>query len=827
MMPLKGLRITVAVVALGALLITPAFGQKETSNSLARYVPSDGLSILLEHDGLHSQPKVWEASATYKMLNETKLGIMLEDILTQLIDHGLRSVPQPPLKGKEIVGLVEHLIDKGFAIGYCGPLNAPTPKAAVVVIRDANKSDTFKKLMKMIPQAQEPAAKQIDAPGGRKVWTMEGAPVRWWFEKDDFVFSFAPPGAPDPVVAVLEGTAPSALKSPLRNTLWKGTSSDYTPIGVLFVDLSTLPQLPPQAVQLGLDGVKAVEASWGLQGKATVTMIGIQAPKPRRGIIALFDQPAIGTATRYTPADGGNDYTVMSIEPGKFVDGIFALMKQADANSAANAQKFAAEFERRTQVNLRKDLLGKVGPRIAFSSGGGLGLSNIFGMWFHPPDFGIVAELKDPEAFQATLDKLIASLNRELRSAGAMVPPQPGQPVRKGTAYAEFRKLPAPDNGYILSIPPSVLTLPSGFRPTVMIDAKRNLIALGGTAKSAAKALTSLDLNAKGGEPIAEKDAVVFSKSDQAQILPELLTNVPAIVQFFGFAAAQPGPGRPGGPPFRLEMDPDSIPDPDSMRKFMFPSTYTMSVDNDSIRFTGYQPFPLAIPQISGGMEAPVLVALLLPAVQAAREAARRAQCVNNLKQIGLAMHNHHAALDGLPPRAITNAAGKPLLSWRVAILPYIEQQALYEKFKLDEPWDSPHNSELIKYMPQIYMCPSRTGDAKDGQTNYQAFAGEGALFDSRRKVSFARVTDGLSNTLMVVEASTPVTWTKPDDLPFDAAAANPAKPLFGAGSSHAGGFNALMGDGSVRFIKSLVSPQVMRALITRAGGEILGADSF
>src|SRR6202789_1676353 len=103
-----------------------------------------------------------------------------------------------------------------------------------------------------------------------------------------------------------------------------------------------------------------------------------------------------------------------------------------------------------------------------------------------------------------------------------------------------------------------------------------------------------------------------------------------------------------------------------------------------------------------------VLIALLLPAVQAAREAARRAQCVNNLKQIGLAMHNYHSANDAFPMPAITDKDGKPLLSRRVAILPYIEKQELYNKFKLEEPWDSPHNKALLKEMPTTYLCPSQ-----------------------------------------------------------------------------------------------------------------------
>ncbi|MBM4090163.1 MAG: DUF1559 domain-containing protein, partial [Planctomycetes bacterium] len=101
-----------------------------------------------------------------------------------------------------------------------------------------------------------------------------------------------------------------------------------------------------------------------------------------------------------------------------------------------------------------------------------------------------------------------------------------------------------------------------------------------------------------------------------------------------------------------------------------------------------------------------ILVALLLPAVQSAREAARRTSSSNNLKQIALAMHNYHDVYKKFPPRASLDANGKPLLSWRVHILPFVEEVALYEQFKLDEPWDSPHNSQLIDKMPRVYQNP-------------------------------------------------------------------------------------------------------------------------
>ena len=101
-----------------------------------------------------------------------------------------------------------------------------------------------------------------------------------------------------------------------------------------------------------------------------------------------------------------------------------------------------------------------------------------------------------------------------------------------------------------------------------------------------------------------------------------------------------------------------------------------------------------------------ILVGLLLPAVQSARGAARRMTASNNLKQVMLGLHNYHDAYKRLPPSAITDDNGKPLLSWRVAVLPFVEEQALYEKFHLDEPWDSEHNLPLSKELPAAYDLP-------------------------------------------------------------------------------------------------------------------------
>jgi prepilin-type processing-associated H-X9-DG protein len=196
-----------------------------------------------------------------------------------------------------------------------------------------------------------------------------------------------------------------------------------------------------------------------------------------------------------------------------------------------------------------------------------------------------------------------------------------------------------------------------------------------------------------------------------------------------------------------------------------------------------------------------------------------RIQSQNNLKQIALAMINYADSVGHLPAQAVFGADGKPLLSWRVMILPYIEQDALYREFHLDEPWDSEHNKKLLARMPKIYEMPGSPKGTTD--TFYQCFVGPGAFFEGKKGVKFpADFTDGTSNTIMCVEAAKGVPWTKPEDLPFD-----PEKELPKLGGQFPGGFNVSMCDGSVHFLNNKISKETLKAAITRNGGEVLGSD--
>jgi hypothetical protein len=205
-----------------------------------------------------------------------------------------------------------------------------------------------------------------------------------------------------------------------------------------------------------------------------------------------------------------------------------------------------------------------------------------------------------------------------------------------------------------------------------------------------------------------------------------------------------------------------------------------------------------------------VAVGLLLPAVQAAREAARRMSSMNNLKQIMLALLNYESAYRKLPPRAITDADGNPLLSWRVAILPFIEQNDLYEQFHLDEPWDSEHNIKLLDKMPETYHHPSHP--PKLGMASYLAPIGDGIGL-TEEGLRFREIIDGTANTIAVVEVSPNrvVPWTKPEDLDID-------KNTIDMWMSPKGVSVAFF-DGSVRWIPFEVDEEVLRAYFTFKDG--------
>jgi hypothetical protein len=203
---------------------------------------------------------------------------------------------------------------------------------------------------------------------------------------------------------------------------------------------------------------------------------------------------------------------------------------------------------------------------------------------------------------------------------------------------------------------------------------------------------------------------------------------------------------------------------------------------------------------------------------------ARRTQCKDKLKQLGLALHLYHDSYGSFPPAVTYSANGRPMHSWRVLILPFLGSTPLseqYMKYNLNEPWNSTGNRAATASMPEIFLCRAGPHGLSAGQTSYLALDGPGAVMNSRHPAQLKEVVDGPSRTFLVIEAlDSGIGWSEPGD--FDISQTSEPGPG-GLSSAHSAGFHALFADSSIRFIPKTISPQTLQALLTRDGGEEIG----
>lgn len=223
-------------------------------------------------------------------------------------------------------------------------------------------------------------------------------------------------------------------------------------------------------------------------------------------------------------------------------------------------------------------------------------------------------------------------------------------------------------------------------------------------------------------------------------------------------------------------------------------------------------PFELSTVAFSG-----VAVGMMLPAVQATREAARRTQSMNNQRQVALALLNYESANGEFPPAYTVDADGNPLLSWRVAILPYLEEQDLYDSFNHDEPWDSEHNIKLLERMPLTLKNPSTGGEP--GWTDYVTPLSDDSILTPGVGAGFADITDGSSNTIMVMEVgqSQQVPWTSPRDIEID------TLESLDLDNGHPGTVLVTMADGSTHAISKLTEAEKFIGATKKSDGVGLG----
>jgi len=212
-----------------------------------------------------------------------------------------------------------------------------------------------------------------------------------------------------------------------------------------------------------------------------------------------------------------------------------------------------------------------------------------------------------------------------------------------------------------------------------------------------------------------------------------------------------------------------------------------------------------------------ILYGMLIPFTSSGREPARRTVCLNNMRQIALAMYNYETANGHFPPAYVADENGEPMHSWRVLILPFLEQDDLYSRYSMDEPWDGPNNSKLHDEIVEVYLCPSST--SAEYCSDYAVVTGPETGFNADEPIGLEDITDGSSNTIMLVEIFNPdYHWMEPRDIS--------AKELLGSGAeyvkpSHPGTRNIALFDGSTHSIEVETSTEKVKKLVSIAGGEV------
>jgi hypothetical protein len=546
---------------------------------------------------------------------------------------------------------------------------------------------------------------------------------------------------------------------------------------------------------LGLSGLTRAVSTSGLDETGFVSRIRVVAKAGDRGLLkVLSEKPLTAKDLAGVPRDA-SIAAALRLDLAQVLEQGLEIARELEPAAASEFEMQLSQMEQQLGVALRKDLLQALGDvwtiHAAPSSGG------LMAGWT------LAVDVRDKSRLEATHAKLLQIVQAQLAQTPVDQPPR----IRtfefgRFTAYT----LDVPGEGFFAA--PSWCLTDSHLVVTLFPQALKSYLTQCESKDSLADQSAVVDLlNIENG-PCA------LSYQDTRG---QFLAFYPWLQ--IGAQMASKQLAKEG-----LDINAAALPSTSSIAPHLLPSTNAVRKTADGFELLSHS----TLPGTSVGASAPMAVALLLPAIQSAREAARRAQSMNNMKQIGLAVYNYYDMHKAFPPAYSVDKSGKPLLSWRVYILPFIEQQALYEQFHLDEPWDSEHNRTLIERMPVIYLSPNST--AGPGKTIYLGNAGKDGVFvpaagagrEQPLGLPIMKITDGTSNTIMVVEAgnAAAVTWTKPDD--FVPRADNPLQGLIG---TRPGGFLALLCDGSVRFIAESIDKNTLKALFTAGGGEATPAD--
>ncbi|MCC6492176.1 MAG: DUF1559 domain-containing protein [Pirellulales bacterium] len=656
--------------------------------------------------------------------------------------------------------------------------------------------------LKLIPPGNPPvAAEKLAGLEWRRLPTPPEAPAVRFGWKDDYFIIALGDQAPQQVVQRMAGEAPQWLAE-LRqeHPVAREASIAYVNIEAILNVIRPQfeakdPKVWPTIEKLGLTSIRALHAVSGFDEAGCTSQVHVAVDGDQRpGLLGLLPHRPLEAADLALVPKDALAALAASLDAGEVFDRVAKLVGALDPHAEERLERGLWEVETKLGVNLREDVLAALDDAwVVYMPSGDPVVS-----WLNS---AAAVRVKDADRLQQAVAKLVEKAKAELARRPQDVTLMEAEVEGRTLYWLQFSR-PAPvapawcvgDGWLVASLSPQAVRAALARHSDssdAEVAAADSLAAVEGVHEA---------LGAEGG-------AAALAYQDTPRLVSSLYPWLTMGLQMVAGQLRKEG----------IEFDLTAIPTRETIVRHLRPSISAMSYREDGLHVTSHGSLP------GGGnvaAAAPVGAALLLPAVQAARTAAGTAQDINDLKQIMLGILNYESATKHLPTD-LYSEDGKPLLSWRVAILPYLEQPELYRQFKLDEPWDSPANRKLMANMPDVYRSGA---DRKESdKTRYLAFSGPDALFRGQEPIQIRQIEDGTSQTLAVVRVApgAAVEWTKPADLRFD-----PQQPFAGLETPE-GFFLTAFCDGSVRRLSLAIGEETLRRLVNRHDGEIIDRDAL
>jgi len=435
---------------------------------LSRFVPGENLVFYLEFAGVDSHAAAWNETACHKMLTETPLGEMIEEVSGQLLDKALAFVPNHKLTGPEMVTLVKHAFHSGCVLAVNIDPKGPEHTRGTFVLRGATAREFRPVTARLLGWLMGSAKPQSAVKEGRQLVVVpatgsagsSGAFDRgwvWWAEQDDLVAGLFSPSSADAIIATLDGKSPSALDHPIVKDLTKPEGT-FQPVCIGFADAANCPGAPANlAKRLGVLkqewGIDRVDLRWGFDGTALMTVARLAAPKPRKPGLALFDGKTFEKASLLPMPDGIESFVELSVSPSQLLETIKKLAP--DGAVQDQIEEITEAIKGAGQIDFQKDLLAHLGPRIVgYVTSGGSAATNddsvesalskgfslaaaVAALQSSFPKLTLVAQVNRPDAFGKALEAAIIAINGELKA----------QAIEKATEERDIEQKKKADGG--------------------------------------------------------------------------------------------------------------------------------------------------------------------------------------------------------------------------------------------------------------------------------------------------------------------------------------------------------------------------------------------